>query len=209
MESILDLYQLVLTQTISGEVTQNTFHYVAGEGDASAAKLAEAFIATVLPKINAIQGSTWVVNTLVRVIHLFDLSDFYESALTGTGDTEQGGGNLPTHDAVNYTLRVNTRAIRPGKKRFGGLPMAGQQNGVFTGANYVGRLNTLRVQLGTNLTGSDTIVYQPVVVKRIREVDAGTGAVTYRLPANAGEAVTGAVTTVLLNMNVSHQDTRS
>lgn len=115
---------------------------------------------------------------------------------------------MPLHDAVNFTLRTNTRAVRPGKKRISGFVESKQSKGMIVDATFISALNTLRVQLATPSEGGSGAVYTPVIIKRVKETDEETGEVTYRLPATEGELVYGVVQTALVNLQVTTQRSR-
>lgn len=201
------MYMTVLAQQWDNRINMtNVFFYRNSAGIGSAAGLNANFISNVLPKINAFQNGS-VANKLLRTIHLFDLEDFGESELSGDGDVA-AGGSLPSVIAVNFTLRLDTRAVRPGKKRFSGLAEDSVTLNLITETTVLTALNTLRVQLGTVLNAGGGIEYTPCVVKRIEEVDPETGKSTYRLPVTESELVYGNVVTVLLNTTVTTQRSR-
>lgn len=203
----MQFYQVVFKQTFLGEAMGNTFFFRAPDEGASAEGLSLAFVQDMLSKINAFQHFA-VKNSLLRIINLNSLSDFWETTLTGQGAVSDASPTLPLFVAVNYTLRCNTRAVRPGKKRFSGLAQVAQNAGTFSDSGTLTAMNALRVALGQPVVVEPGTEYSPIVVKRVKVTDIETGEVTYRLPSTTGEVVYGDVTGVLLNTRVSHQSSR-
>jgi len=200
------LFEVRFSQNVASKYMQNVFHYhVPGEGG-TAAELATKWKTDVLPKINSWQSNS-LTNHSLKVLSVFDLADFAEETLSGAGGAASGE-YLPLHDCVNFTMKVNTRAVRAGKKRFSGLTEGDTSQGWVTNAVVITALTTLRTQLGTNLVGASAVQYQPVVVKRVMEVDPDTGKETYRMPETVGEYVFGNIQTVLLNLKITTQNSR-
>lgn len=200
------MYVVKLFQRYLEKEMSNIFFYRASTGTGTATDLMEVFRDDVLPLINQIQVLPTVTNRLLQVQHLFDLEDFVDDSLTGGGGF--GGVNaMPSFVALNYTLRLDTRAVRPGKKRFSGLPEEVISLGVIGDAGMLTKVNALRAQLGAVLVGVGAS-YTPCVVKRVL-VEGGEGEEdTYRLPVTIGELVYGNVTTVLVNTTVTTQNSR-
>lgn len=202
----MNLYQLEFNQAVGVIDMKNVFHYVVEGAGGTAEELATNFKSDVMPKIVAWQSSS-VANKALKAFSLYVPADFTEESLTGTG-TAGSTEYLPLHDAVNFTMKLNTRAIRAGKKRFSGLTEGDTSQGWVTNSVVITALNSLRTQLGTSLTGSSGAVYRPCVVKRVKETDAETGKVTYRMPATIEETVWGGVVTTLLNLRITTQRSR-
>lgn len=208
--AINDLYQITVVQkqTATGEKFSNVFTFRAVDATCSAAGLVEAMTNTgsVVDKMLAWQATAVSCDSL-RVINLFSLTDFYEGSLVGSG---LGAGEmLPAHNAVGYTLKLNTRGVSPGSKRFVGLSELAQVAGIITDATVLTALEALRVKLAQTITGDVSDNYEPVVVKRIlMEPDEDHPAPWYRLPANVGEANWGKVVSAVLNVRVRHQISR-
>lgn len=211
--AIGDILKLTLTQTYGsgGEKMLNDFFYRVDDPSGTAQACAVSFQGAVLELINDIQDAT-ARNVGIRVINLFDLEDFYEIVITGTGGTQGDGSNtLPIFACVNYTLKLNTRAVRSGSKRFSAISETFQDNGLFEDATWIAAAEALRVQLASNLSGGvteDALV--PVVVKRIlvpADEEEGTKE-HYRLPETTEELVSGVITAALVKMKVSHQTSR-
>ena len=115
---------------------------------------------------------------------------------------------LPLHDAITFALRRNTRVVRPGSKRYSGIPSTKTLAGTVNDATYITALNALRVALYTPLVDVDTVSYTPVIVKRIKETDTETGKVTYRMPDDVSELEYGVIVGALVNLRVSNQVSR-
>lgn len=206
--AINTIYMLRLQQTwdTGGRPMENVFFYdhTAGVGDAFT--LATDFVTTILPLINAIQGAT-VKNVDVNVVNLGDLGDFSSPITTGSGAI--GGESLPPFAAIGYTLKVNTRAVRKGSKRFSGVPEAVQAQGLIIDATYKAAMEALRVAMQLELvSAADT--WLPVVIKRVKTAVVGTVPTkyTYRLPTIDAELVVGEIVVALTSFNVSHQVSR-
>jgi len=188
----------------------NVFFYHSEVSGVSASNLAGAFSEDMMVKINDLQCDD-VTNVLIRVLSLQDLADFHEAAMAGAG-ANTSSEPMPQHDALNFTLRVNTRAVKPGSKRISGIPESAQAGGFITVGSYITQMNALRTALYTPVVGTSTptLIYDPVVIKRIKEVETidGKEVITYRLPGIGDEVVYGTVTTALINTRISHQTSR-
>ena len=189
-----------------GEEMVNIYHYYSANIGDTAQELLDSFFDTVIPDILPVQGAV-VAHTRLRVYSLGNLSEFAESTYSGLVGTDSSGDCLPPHDAINFTLRTNTREVRPGSKRISGIAEANQSHGVISGAPYIATLNALRTTLATPLdAGADVGRFVPIVLKRVREGIPPNA--TYRLPESDLEVVYGEVTTVLVNLRISHQTSR-
>jgi len=205
-----DVYIATLTQKNgqTGERANNMFAYLALDEGCTAVKLAGEFESgtNLVDKINDLQTGI-CQNVGVRVINLFDLTDFTDEPVSGTG--ANGGDGLPMHSALNFTLKVGTRAVRPGSKRVSFIPESAQVHGLVNDGDYIGLIDILRAQLAATITDTDADEYQPIVVKRIlRPADATHDAPYYTLPYTLAELVYGAVTAAVVNLRVSHQVSR-
>lgn len=200
--ALVDIFQLTDFQRLpSGEVIQNVYFYRRVGATGSAQDLVGAFIADLRPEILAVQSQD-LVHYLTRAISLGSFADFYEISEAGVVGT-QGSGIRNEWDAYAFTLRPETRDVRPGSKRIGGVNEAdgNYTNGVVTNAAMLIALQALRTALGTALSGVDDD-YVPVVVKRVPD---GGG---YRLPETNAELVVVDVSNVLFNTKISHQVSR-
>lgn len=202
------IYMLRLRQLwgAAGKPQENVFFYDHTAGTGVAIDLAQTFENQILPLINAIQSDA-IVNNSLTIINLGDLADFIDYPLTDGGD--YSGESLPPYAAVGYTMKLSTRAVRNGSKRFSGIVESVQSNGVITDATFITKQNALKSELALELTDvADT--YLPVVIKRVKEPVVGTVPLkyTYRLPTTDGELTVGEVVTVLTSVNLTHQVSR-
>jgi len=202
-----EIYHIIHAGTLQGEAVQNDYFYRVDTGVPSALNIAQAFIEDIQPLVVG-----WLCNNLVfnrvKVINLGDLTDFYDATVTGTGEVT--ANMLPPANAVNITMRTDTRAVRPGSKRYSGIGVTAATDGVITDATVIGLINELATALASPI-GYDTepeAMYKPIVVKRVFDAEIGEEG-GYRLPKTDGELVFGNVTGALWNTKVSHQDTRS
>lgn len=208
--SLADIYQLTLTQSLGtgGERVQMGFYFAKGLGATDAAQLNTDFLAdgAYLAHIHAVQ-SDFIKDVEIRTINLGDLADFDVRPLTGAG--ADGSDMLPPHNAVNFSLKLDTRAVRPGARRLVGLTEADQTQGRITLAAAITALNVIGNDWATALPFGGASSYIPVVVKRIKVVTTDDPPRTfYRLPTTDGELVAAHVTAVLVNLKISHQVSR-
>ena len=202
-----DIYQLTLKQTLFGRNIENVFFYERTAPTGTAAVLVDSWIEFILPNILDIQTSS-VQNVSISAINLGDLADFVDVP----DDTEGNYGEvdtLPAFNAVGYSLRLNTRAVRPGSKRFAGVPEEASLNGVLVLPGYLTVVEALRQTL-LEPAGVVGDTYNPIVVKRVKEEVVGTvpPKYTYRLPTTGDPLVVGEVVNVLTNRNVTSQTSR-
>lgn len=205
--ALADIYVLEDVQIIHGaEEVRNVYTYQRDGESGSAEELVAAFLQDVQPEIENIQTNA-VEHVLCRAYSLGDLTDFFEQTETGNV------GNLvvltlPSFTAVNFTLRAASRAVRPGSKRYAGVPEEAVANDTINQASYITALNALRIQLAAVITSpNDATTYSPVIVKRVPYVtDKGNDA--YRYPVPGDTLVAPLVTGALVNLQVSHQVSR-
>lgn len=200
------VYQLIHRQTFVGQEIINVYFYNHNSGAGGAGILAAAFADDLLPAINDIQCSV-IRNVELNVFNLDDLSDFANLALADGGTN--AGESLPPTDAVGFTFKLNTRAVRPGSKRICGVPEAAQNAGSITNEAYLAQIEVLRLALADDVTGvADS--YSPVVLKRVKTAIPGTSPVeyTYRLPATDAQLVMAGITSVLTTPFVTSQVSR-
>lgn len=191
-----------------GEKMLNNFFFTSLDAGANSEDLYTGMTAPgeLIDSINAIQADI-VKNDSLRIINLGLLTDFLEQGVPGEG-SGSSESSLPPHSAVNYALKLNTRAVRPGSKRFSGVPEDAQTNGVISDAAYIVSIAALEIKL-SDVVASGSATFTPVVIKRIRiEPDVDHPNVRYRLPETDGELVFGTVTAALVNLLVSHQVSR-
>ena len=202
-----DLYVLDLKQMFEGQDIHNIFSYQRTD-EGSAIDLNDAFVEDMLPLINDMQHED-IINVSLNTINLGNLGDNGFLVLTGAG-VLTGSDMLPLHDAVNFTLKPTNRAVRPGSKRFSGIPEIEQVGGTITQPTYITTLNALRVGLETNIAAEAENFYQPIVIKRVKyEVpDSDPVRYAYRFPEIGETPVISTLAGVLLNTHVSHQVSR-
>ncbi len=200
------IYQLILQQEYRQKQMINVFFFNHAAGTGHAGELNLQFEEQWLPLILALQ--TNAVTTLeLDSINLGDLSDF-DTLLNndiGAYSTEV----LPAANALNFTFKLDTRAVRPGSKRFSGIPETVTNEGIINDTTYLTKIEALRLAMSGNLIGAgDT--FQPVVVKRVKTPVTGTVPLqyTYRLPKTDSELVFGGVTVALTSDQVSTQVSR-
>jgi len=205
--AISDVYQLTDIQTYGVEICENVYFFNKLSPDGTAEDLIQGFLTTYMPAIRQIQAQG-IVHVELKCVNLGDLTDFADepislAGLAGAGDT------LPSFVSVGYTLKPNTRAVRPGSKRYTGILEAAVVNGVITEPTFVGNVEALRIVLDDNAVGADS-EYEPVIVKRIKEPVAGTTPTqyTYRLPTTGDPLVLGLVKQALSNPRVTSQVSR-
>lgn len=180
------------------------FDHTAGAGNW--ADLAASFGTVYGAAVNDLQTNN-VNNYSIDVINLGDLGDFGFLPQLGVGDYV--AESLPPHSALNFTMKVNTRAVRKGSKRISGIPETVQNGGHIGDATYLGRMEDFRLILQTELVSAgDT--WLPVVVKRVKTAVVGTVPLqyTYRLPETDAELVVGEIVVALTTSNISHQVSR-
>lgn len=203
------IYMLTLVQTwgTGGKAMENVFFYDHTAGTGTAGTLAQAFEETILPLINDLQFEG-VKNIRADVINMGDFGDFISWPLDGQG--EYAAEALPPANAINFTMKLNTRAVKKGSKRISGIPETVQINGVVTLAEYLTRMEAFRIALYDELETVDN-TWLPVVIKRVKEPVVGTVPLqyTYRLPTTDAELVQGEVVTATTTPNISHQVSRS
>lgn len=205
--ALSDCYMLRDVQHFSGELVLNVYFYQDLLLSSIAQNVVESYVADVLPKVQAVQ-SGWISHDLIDAVNLADPSNFYELHEAVGGDIDSDA--LPAHSALNFTLRLNSRALRPGSKRICGVPEINQNHGVLTGSGYLTAVEALRVQMHTVLLSGVVSTFQPIVVKRVKynPDEADLTHFAYRLPENDGEFVFGNVIECLTTDKVSHQVSR-
>jgi len=208
--ALVDIFMLTFFQVYlpTGESILNNFFFRRAAATGTAADLIDAVnnATDLIGKWQDCQTNN-MKGVLLKAINLGLLTDFREEAYAFAGGAVYGG-DMPIHDAINFTLRVDTRAVRPGSKRLAGLGEDAVVNGVVTDAGYIAALEALRLELETPQVGAlDT--YLPIVVKRVlRPPDVDHEHERYTLPETDGELVIGNVTSALVNLRVSHQTSR-
>lgn len=207
--AIGDLYQLVHSYPVKGEIFQNHYTYYGAEGSPSAIGLATQWRADILPVVCNLL-TTDVLNHTLKVINLFSVTDFY--TLTAVQAGNAGTTYATAKHAINFTLYPNRRDIKPGSKRYSPLSATNWEDGVATQAGFLTSVEAMRTALLEDVTtgGGTPTVYNHVVVKRIAYTvpDSSPPRTAWRLPANAEEADYGLMLTVAVNLQASTQDSR-
>lgn len=202
-------YQLIDRQRFpTGELVENVYFFDGAVGTPSAEDLLDGFLADVIPSIIAIQSNQLVHYELIGQ-SLGLPADFATLSLVGQ-DGNFADDSLSAFTAINFTLRPATRLIRPGSKRYSGIPdySALYVNGVVTDATLLGYMEDLRDTLKTAVTGA-LGTYTPILVKRIFvPADPPDHGAYYRLPISDGELVVSDVVNVLVNNRLTHQTSR-
>lgn len=207
MSELGNLYQVTHFQSLEGgESISNVYFFDKNNPVATAEDLADSFFEELLPTILACQSSK-IVTERVQVINIGVLEDFVENVYSSIEGAWVTGGCLPIHSAINFSLRPNTRSVRPGSKRLSGIPETAQEAGIVNDPDYIANLEGFRVQVALALSmGASPNVFDPVIVKRVRV--GSPGSYTYRLPETDLEYTFAYVTAALLNLHVSHQVSR-
>ncbi len=207
MVALDKLHVVDLKQGFAGQDIHSIFSYE-DIGDGNSFDLGGAFLEDVLPAWNDAQAVD-ITNTSLTVINLGDLGDNDFRSLTG-GGTISGSGMLPLHDAVNFTMKPSSRAVRPGSKRLSGLVELYQTAGTIDNATYITLLNTLRDAIGDHISLDDTNFYAPCVIKRVKyEVpDSDPVRFAYRFPEIGETPVSSQFAGILINLHISHQVSR-
>jgi hypothetical protein len=200
------LYQLTDIQRLDGEKMLNVFFYKDDTGTGTADDLRLAYKDRVQLQMLDVQSAD-LQHVGISVINLFDESDFSTDSDVRTGTI--GIEAMPHAVAVNFTLRPNSRAVRPGSKRIAGPPESAGNHNVINNPTYIGNLNGLVTQFAANIDApiSPVSSYDPAIVKRIPYITP-EGKPAYRLPANASEANVFLVIAALVSLTFSHQVSR-
>jgi len=207
MSPINKLFMLTVKQTLQAKNIENVFFFNKQGSAGNAADLAAAFVADWSPTLRSIQSAQLHWNA-IDVINLGDDTDFEslpQSVVGAAGD----GDTLPAFNAIGYTLKTVTRAIKPGSKRFAGVLEAVVTNGVAVEPTFVLEIEAVRILLDDTLVGDDDS-YDHVVVKRVKELipDTEPPKFSYRLPETDGECVVGLVKQAFSNLTVTSQVSR-
>ena len=203
--AIGDVYQARVRYRSAYNVeAENVFFYI-GTGDGLSNSLAQAMADDIVPVMDNLLPLDWNFYR-IEVQSLFDPTDFFglDIDLDGIQTVE----TTAPYTAINFTLRVPTRSIRPGSKRIGPVPEDVVTNGIIDDEDYLVLVEAMRSVMEDTIepTGATGDTYDPVVVKRVKFTEDGK--VKYRLPASFGEAVYANVTGVVVNSILSHQTSR-
>jgi hypothetical protein len=207
MTPIDQVFVLQHLQDNLGEVILNTYTYFADVG-MTAINVAEAWIEDVFPAVMAIEGGT-LVSREVKTYSLGDLADIDDQELPGASGYDSSD-TLPVFNAIGYTLKPTTRAVRPGSKRYANIPEEVQIRGVITNATYLTEMEALRVALDTPISVDDTLFAAPVIVKRVKYVVPGSDPerFAYKFPNTDEDLVYATLRSVLTSPIITHQVSR-
>lgn len=202
------IYQVIHKQLFGTTIQcENVYFYdhISGTGDAS--NLANDWLVTGVPLVNAMQSSG-VHNVSVDVINLGDTGDF--DSLPAGGDGTDVAEPMPAFNAISFTVKSDDRAVRHGGKRIVGLAEAAATINEILSAPILAAMELYRQFLEDDFVGfADT--WKPVIVKRVRTPVAGTVPLkyTYRLPETDAELVTAGILQASSNVFVQHQTSRT
>jgi len=201
------VWQVTDHQLLNNQEMLNVYFFANDDGDGTAEDLRTAFDVQLLDVIKDMQSED-LNHSLTEVIALFDEADFnlFATDIDGTVANE----SLPNTDAINFTLKPASRAVRPGSKRIAGIPEGATSNNVVNEETYLPFVELARLALEGNIINTDglDVEYRPVIVKRI-PYTAPSGNPAYRLPTSGSEANVIAVLAVLTKLVMSHQTSRS
>lgn len=186
---------------------ENVYFFDHVSGDGVSTDLALAFEGEWLPLIQAMQVPS-VVTDGIAVYNMGDLGDFANLPLLSAG-LYPDPNPLPAFSAVGFTLKLNTRAVRPGSKRIAGVSEAATDGDTIVVSGMLAAMEAFRLALQSDLTsGGDT--WNHVVVKRTKTAIAGTTPTQYRygLPNIGDPFVSGRVVAALTNKDVTSQVSR-
>ena len=205
--ALSDCYMLRDVQTCLGEQVLNVFFYQDLLLASTAQNVVESYIADVLPLVLPLQVDA-VTHVKIDAVNLADAGNFYESIITTVGGS--AGDGLPAHSALGFSLRLNSRLLRPGSKRICGVPEGAQVDGAIIPGSYLDAMEDYRLQMSAILLSGVVATFQPVVVKRVPyEVpDSAPPRTAYRLPESDGEFVFGNVVGCLTSTHITHQVSR-
>jgi len=194
-------------QTFGLEPILNLYTYEADTG-MTAVDVLNAFTADMLPAIRGMQASQIVTRGIVAY-SLGNLSDYAESSLSLAG-LLTGETILPVFNAINFTLRPVSRAVRPGSKRIAGISEAAQADGVVTDSAWLAAIEAARLAMADPISDDDTSFAYPVIVKRVKYLPEGNVApdYAYRYPEIGETPVYARLGGVKTTPKISHQTSR-
>ena len=165
MASIGDVVQLRVQQNFLGVDWENVYYYrvqSVGSGGAGYA-LAGVWHSTCAPLMLAFQSE---LNTIQRYefVNLADPEDFGTRVFTPTPQGDVSGEAQASFYAITIKLFRDSRIVRNGYKRIGGIPES-QVNGNSVAAGSVATVDAFAESLDNNLSDSGW-VFQPVIYGR-------------------------------------------
>jgi len=201
------IYQLRLIAHMEDQVIENIFSFDHVLGDGISTNLALDFEAQWLDAIRQVQSDA-IVYDGITVYNMGDFGDFVNLPLIDQGAIV-GAQPLPSFAAIGFSLKLNTRAVRPGSKRIAGIPETYTLGNVITNAAYIADIELLRLKFSASMVGAgDT--WQPIVIKRVKTPVVGTVPLkyNYRLPEVDADLVYGNVVVAVTSNDISSQVSR-
>lgn len=167
--AINDRYQLTLTYTYRGQTMNNVFGYlqVSGTGTQPALALAQLFEVNVYGAIRGILHTSALAQS-ISVVNVDDFGDYYlmpQSEII-PADGTRPGGESNTFIALGFVLARQTRAVRNGAKRFGGISDDDIVNAGLA-AGIVGAVQNVENALGMALGAAPGMAFEPRIMRRI------------------------------------------
>lgn len=205
--ALADIYVLDHVQLFEGEDLHNMYTYERST-TGTAVDLINAFREDILPLIQQLQVDD-VTTPVIKAYSLGNLGDLDEQTVDEAG-ANVGVDMLPIFNAINFSLKPASRAVRSGSKRISGIPETVVTNGTVTDSTYLTALEALRIELGEPISDDDVAFWNPVIVKRIKYTvpDSDPERFAYRYPETGDTLVTAALRAVVINRKVSHQVSR-
>lgn len=201
-----DIYVLDFASEFANDPMHNIFTYERSTSGTST-DLLNAFMEDIFPLVRGLFSSN-IHYTTVKAYSLGNLGDLDERVidLFGTREIDM----LPVFNAINYTLKPVGRGVRPGSKRFAGIPEIVQVSGTITDAAYIASMEVLRLALAEAISDDDLAYFDPVVVKRVKYEIPGSSPVRfgYRFPEVELELDARHLRLVSMTTKISHQVSR-
>jgi hypothetical protein len=204
--AIEDIYVLDLQQSFVNEPLHNIFTYERST-TGTAVDLINSFLDDILPLLK-VMISNQITYTGIKAYSLGNLADLDEQVVDETGTLT--GDMLPVFNALNYTLKPTSRAVRPGSKRFAGINETMQVNGRITDSSMLAAMEDLRLALAEAISDDDVTFWNPIVVKRVLYdvPDSDPVRQAYRFPTTDEELVFAGLRAVSTTPKISHQVSR-
>lgn len=213
--AVNDLFELKVYQDYANRKQEclNVYFFNQATITGNADTLIDAFLADIDPAVREWQSLS-MKTSFLQCRNLFNVTDF--AARDVSADDLVGqvatGDMLPVHDVVTFRLIRTSRGINNGYKRYSGIPEPAQSAGLINEEGTITALGDLAIAMsGTIHAGTlDADGFDQVIVKRVR---SGSGTTEdpykYRLPLTIDEAVISNPASVLVNLFVRHQNSRS
>lgn len=205
--ALSDSYMLRDVQNYDGEEILNVYFFQDLLLASTAQNLVEAFELGFIPKVAACQTLA-VQHVLLDAVNMADPSNFFEKKINVPGQYNMD--SLPAFNAINYSLRINSRALRPGSKRYTGIGEEFTTKNLITNPTLITAMEALRIQQSATLMSGAVLTFVPIVVKRVKynPDPLKPDHFAYRLPETEAEFVFGNVVDALTNVKISHQVSR-